>query len=102
MFDEPYRTVSASAIEQWIRVQIAEFVHVDVNAIATHERFESFGIDSAKAIALMMELHEWLRFPDEIPVELLFEAESINHASQGIFAVISDFVRRNQQSGTLA
>jgi acyl carrier protein len=99
MFDEPYRTVSVTAIEQWIRTQIAELVHVKVEAVSTDERFENFGIDSAKAIALVMELHEWLGFPDEIPVELLFEAESIGHASQGIFAIISDFVRRNQSNG---
>lgn len=77
-------------IELWIRERIAEFVNLTVDSVRPEADFEAFGIDSAKAISLMTELEEWLALPDELPLELLFEAESIREAAQGMARAVAE------------
>jgi len=45
----------------------------------------------------MVELENWLNLPDELPLELLFEAESIRDAATGIAAAVGDMAM--QQGG---
>jgi acyl carrier protein len=92
MFDELYKTVSALEIERWLRTRVAELLNVNEDAISADARFETFGIDSAKAISLILDLEDWLKFPADLPTELLFEAESIGLAAKSIFAAIRDMV----------
>ncbi len=77
---------SPESIEDWIIQRIAETVNVQPETISRSASFESFGIDSAKAIALAMDLEESLKLADELPLELLFEAESITEAAKSISA----------------
>ena len=91
------RQASAEEIESWIVAHIAEIVNVAPAAISPDAPFDSFGIDSAKAISLMVELENWLNLPDELPLELLFEAESIRNAATGIAAAVGDMAM--QQGG---
>ena len=81
---EPVRHVYPNEVESWIVERLAEFVNVKPEMIARDSTFDSFGIDSAKAIDLMMQLEQWLDLPDELPLELLFEAESIRQAAENI------------------
>ena len=46
----------------------------------------------------MVELENWLNLPDELPLELLFEAEAIRDAAAGIAAAVRDMAAR-QDSG---
>ncbi|WP_313804315.1 acyl carrier protein [Sphingobium sp.] len=82
------RQASAQEIEAWIVARIGEMVNVAPAAISSDAPFDSFGIDSAKAISLMVELENWLNLPDELPLELLFEAEAIRDAATGIAAAV--------------
>lgn len=101
MNNDLIREETAGAIESWIVARIAEMVHVAPEAVSADAPFESFGIDSAKAISLMMELEGWLNLPDELPLELLFEAEAIADAAQGIAAAVREMAARQaQDSGT--
>ena len=84
------RQASAQEIQAWIVTRIGEMVNVAPAAISADAPFESFGIDSAKAISLMVELENWLNLPDELPLELLFEAEAIRDAASGIAAAVRD------------
>lgn len=86
------RQASAQEIEAWIVARIGEMVNVAPAAISSDAPFDSFGIDSAKAISLMVELENWLNLPDELPLELLFEAEAIRDAAAGIAAAVQDMV----------
>lgn len=100
MNNDLIREVSAADIESWIIARIAEMVHVAPQAVSADAPFESFGIDSAKAISLMVELENWLNLPDELPLELLFEAEAISDAAQGIAAAVRDMAARQSQDST--
>jgi acyl carrier protein len=81
---------SASQIEDWIKARVAEYVNLDPSTVSAKSRFESFGIDSAMAVALMVGLEDWLQPSRELPLELLFEAESIEQAAHDIAESIRD------------
>lgn len=91
------RQASAQEIEAWIVARIGEMVNVAPAAISSSAPFDSFGIDSAKAIALMVDLENWLNLPDELPLELLFEAEAIHDAAGHIAAAVADMAARQIQ-----
>ena len=82
-------SVTTAEVEKWICGRIGEFVCQDAATILPAASFDSFGIDSAKAISLMADLEEWLDLPDELPLELLFEAEAIAQAAEGITATVN-------------
>lgn len=86
MNNDDIRQASAADIEGWIVERIAGLVNVAPEAVSRDADFESFGIDSAKAISLVVDLENWLNLPDELPLELLFEAGSIAHAAENIAA----------------
>lgn len=92
------RQATAEEIEAWIVARIAEMVNVAPEAVSPDAPFDSFGIDSAKAISLMVELENWLNLPDELPLELLFEAEAIRDAAAGIASAVNDMAA--QQGST--
>ncbi|WP_176598466.1 MULTISPECIES: acyl carrier protein [Sphingobium] len=91
------RQATAEEIEAWIVAQIADIVNVAPGAVSADAPFDSFGIDSAKAISLMVELENWLNLPDELPLELLFEAEAIRDAATGIAAAVEEMAARQAQ-----
>ncbi|KEQ51970.1 acyl carrier protein [Sphingobium chlorophenolicum] len=90
MNSDSIRQASAKEIEDWIVARIAEIVNMAPANVSADAPFDSFGIDSAKAISLMVELENWLNLPDELPLELLFEAEAIRDAAAGIAAAVAD------------
>ncbi|MEJ7934872.1 acyl carrier protein [Sphingobium sp. AN558] len=86
MSNDNIKIASPVEIESWIVGRIAELVNVPADTVSPEADFESFGIDSAKAIALIVDLENWLDLPDELPLELLFEAGSIGQAAENIAA----------------
>jgi acyl carrier protein len=88
MGQEQNRQITTGEVESWICRRIAEFVHLAEDAVSPDASFESFGIDSAKAISLITDLEISFELPDELPLELLFEAESIGEAAEGIAGAI--------------
>ena len=97
MNSDVIKQVSASEVESWIVARIAEMVNVAPSAVSPDAPFDSFGIDSAKAISLMVELENWLNLPEELPLELLFEAEAIRDASRNIAAAVDDMAAAQTQ-----
>jgi len=93
--------ITAAEAEEWITARIAEFVNITVDKVSRDASFESFGIDSGKAIELMTGFEDWLDLPDELPLELLFEAESIAQASENIAAEVREMAARNPQYSAL-
>ena len=67
---------------------MAECVNIPREAVSSDAHFDSFGIDSAQAIELMIDLEEWLQVSDELPIELLFEADSIRDAAANIVGAV--------------
>lgn len=87
--DDVIRQVPSAAIEDWIVEHIAGLVNIAPESVSRDADFESFGIDSAKAISLVVDLENWLNLPEELPLELLFEAGSIAHAAENIAATVT-------------
>ncbi len=93
--------ITSAEIEAWISARIAEFVNITAEAVSRDASFESFGIDSGKAIELMTGFEDWLELPDELPLELLFEAESIAQASENMAAAVRAMASGDQQYSAL-
>ena len=98
MNNDNIRQASAAEIENWIVDHIAQLVNVAPGAVARDADFESFGIDSAKAISMVVDLENWLNLPDELPLELLFEAGSIAHAAENIAGAARQMAQAQEAS----
>jgi acyl transferase domain-containing protein/acyl carrier protein/short-subunit dehydrogenase len=68
--------VSEEAIRNWAREQLAQLLGTSVAAIAVDERFRQFGLDSARATALVARLSEWLGRP--LSPTLVWECPTVN------------------------
>ena len=72
-----------SALIEWLTRELAQIVDIDREAIATHESFSHFGLDSAKAVTLLSRLGGYLK--RKIPVTLAWKFPTIdalaNHLS---------------------
>jgi len=77
-------SISAVDVEQLIKAIIAQYANLPKEKIPTDANFQSFAIDSARAVSIMMDLEGQLDLPGELPLELLFEAHSIGQAAQMI------------------
>ena len=97
MKNDNVREASAAEIEGWIIARIAELVNVAPETVSRDADFESFGIDSARAISLIVDLENWLNLPDELPLELLFEAGSIGQASENIATAAQEMAAAHSQ-----
>jgi len=80
--------ITATDVENWIAARLGKYVNITTEAVSRDANFDSFGIDSARAIELMIDLQEWLQVPDELPHELLFEADSIRDAAAQIVVAV--------------
>ncbi len=91
-------TTTTDSVENWIKQQIANFANIPAETVSGDAGFQSFGIDSARAISIMMDLEKWLNLPDELPLELLFEAKSVREASE-LIAVEANRMINDVQGG---
>ena len=73
-------TLDASTIQSWCVEHAAQILNVSVGEIDANTDVDRFGLDSAMAVALIMELEEWLGV--ELAPELLFEYPTIAGLSQ--------------------
>lgn len=76
--------ITAVDIEKWLQRHIAGLVGLSPDAVSTTADFESFGIDSVQGVDMLVALENWLAMPDDIPMELLFEAPSIADAARSV------------------
>lgn len=82
--DDP--VITAVEIEAWLKQHIAGLVGLSRDDIGSDADFESFGIDSVQGVDMVVALETWLAMPDDIPMELLFEAPTIADAARGVAA----------------
>jgi len=75
---------SPADIESWLKRHIAGLIGVRAETIDGDADFESFGIDSVQGVDMVVALETWLAMPDEIPMELLFEAATIADAARNV------------------
>lgn len=76
--------ITAAEIESWLKQHIAAVVGLSPDAISSDAHFESFGMDSVQGVDMLVALETWLDMPDDIPMDLLFEAPSIAEAARGV------------------
>jgi acyl carrier protein len=68
-------TIDAAAIQDWCVNYIARIANMPVGQVDPSVEIDHFGLDSAMAVALIMELEEWLDI--ELAPELLFEYPTV-------------------------
>lgn len=67
--------VSTDEIVQWCRNHIAGLLDLPIDRIPIDADFDSFGLDSAAAVGLVIDLEDWLGMV--VSPSLLFEYPSI-------------------------
>jgi acyl carrier protein len=67
--------LDAGTIQSWCLQHAAQILNVSAGQIDPNTDVDRFGLDSAMAVALIMELEEWLEI--ELAPELLFEFPTI-------------------------
>jgi acyl carrier protein len=71
----------AAAIEAWLRGHVATLIGTTPDKVDPAGDFESFGIDSIQAVDMVGALEDWLGLPDGLPMEVLFDAETLADAA---------------------
>ncbi len=67
---------SASDIADWCVQFVAKLIDIPVDRVSVDAEFESFGLDSAATVSLVMELEEWLGRP--VDAEVVFMHPTIS------------------------
>jgi acyl carrier protein len=75
--------------ERTIRACVAEVTGLDPQTIQPDGDFESFGIDSAGAVALIIEVEERLGLTTELPPEVLFEQRTVGDLARYIGGLLA-------------
>lgn len=68
-------TVTHDQIVDWCRQHIAALLDFPIERVPVDAEFDSFGLDSAAAVSLVVDLEEWLG--TEVSPSLLFEFPTI-------------------------
>lgn len=76
--------VTACDIEMWLKQHVASLVGLSPEAVSSDAEFESFGMDSVQGVEMLVALETWLDMPDDISMDLLFEASSIGEAARWV------------------
>ena len=77
---EPVSLRGAAEIERWIRTELGARVGIDPSKFAPHERFNRYGLDSARAAAFTVELSKYLG--RQLPPTLVWDHPSIDRLVQ--------------------
>lgn len=64
-----------AGIQDWCQTYIANLLHIPADRVDADTEFDRFGLDSAMAVAMCLDLEEELGI--EIPPALLFEYTTI-------------------------
>jgi acyl carrier protein len=80
--DTPAQT--AAQIENWLKAHIAGLIGQTPEEIDSDADFDSFGIDSVQGVDMVVALESWLDMPDDLPMELLFEAPTLADAARRV------------------
>lgn len=73
-------TIDAAAVQDWCVNYVARIANIRVGQVDPTVEIDHFGLDSAMAVALIMDLEEWLGI--ELAPELLFEYPTLAGLSQ--------------------
>ena len=68
-------TLTRDQIIDWCREHIAEILDLPVERIPRDAEFDSFGLDSAASVSMIIDLEDWLGF--EVSPSLLFEFPTV-------------------------
>lgn len=79
----------AAAIESWLRAHVATLIGTTPDQVDSGQDFESFGIDSIQAVDLVDALEDWLGHPEGVPMDVLFDAETLGDAAARVAAAVA-------------
>ncbi|WP_157831999.1 acyl carrier protein [Thalassospira marina] len=83
----PEKNIDEAAIFQWLQTYICKTLDMNPASVGLHDNLDSLGMDSAITTALAMDLEGWLNI--EIPLSILFEADSLEQIAAGVSAEIN-------------
>jgi acyl carrier protein len=75
-------------IENWFKDHIATLTGTMAEYIDVNMDFDSFGIDSIQGVDMITALELWLGVKRDIPLDLIFDAGSIEVAAQQIASFV--------------
>lgn len=78
---------SAEALSEWLRAAVSELTGTPLSAIGLDEDFDRFGLDSASAVAIVVDLEEQAQLPTELDPEIIFEKRTIRQLSDHVAAL---------------
>lgn len=81
--------INAEVIETWCISYIARTLDIPAAEIDPKDEFHVFGLDSAIATAMILDLEDWLQI--EVPPSVIFEQVTISN-------LVNDLVDRVQKA----
>lgn len=86
--------INAQVIETWCIGYISRTLDIPVDQIDPNEEFHVFGLDSAIATAMILDLEDWLQI--EVPPSVVFEQVTIGNLVNDLM----ERVRKARGTGT--
>ena len=86
---QPKTKLTAEAIQTWFVIQIAEQLEVESTDIEVADTFESFGLDSAKAMVISSRAEKMLGF--QLSPSLLWHYPTIEKLSARLAEDVQNF-----------
>jgi len=74
---EQQEKIDADVIESWCVNYIARTLDIPPDEIDPKDEFHTFGLDSAIATAMILDLEDWLRI--DVPPSVIFEQVTISN-----------------------
>ncbi|MCW7541680.1 acyl carrier protein [Aquabacterium sp. A7-Y] len=81
------KSVDAESLERWCIDYIARTLNIPASEIHPDGEFHSFGLDSAVATAMILDLEEWLGI--EVPPSAIFEQVTISNLVTDLMAKLA-------------
>jgi acyl carrier protein len=78
--DEPEGGRSAAEIQDWLVSQIADLLEIQARDIDVTKPFKYYGLNSAEAAILSVDLENWLRFP--VPPTLAWDYPTVEASAR--------------------
>lgn len=77
---KPSSAQTAESIQDWLIEQLSQRLDLEPDEIDIHASFESFGMESAQALAMLTQLEQWLG--RTVPPVLVWNYPTIAQLSQ--------------------
>ena len=79
----------AGEIQTWFQQHIASLLALDPDKVDVTADFDGFGLDSVQGVDMVTALEDWLGLDEDLPIDVIFDADSIAHASESVATILA-------------